>query len=167
MKTRYIPVSHPIFDKVETEYVLSVLSEGAVSGLSDNYIKRFEEDFTNYCGCSYGVAVSNGTAALHLALASLGVGPKDEVLVSAFTHMATFLAVLYQGAIPVPVDIVDIFRNVDAIPGIVDEAIAIKANVVWMQLGLAHNASAQKAAESGLVAVQSKCFKIEHQKLMG
>jgi len=69
-------------------------------------------------------------------------------------------------SIPGPVDIVDIFRNIDAIPGIVDEAIGIKAKVVWMQLGLAHNASAQKAAEAGLTAVQSKCLKIEHQKLM-
>lgn len=68
-------------------------------------------------------------------------------------------------SVPVPVDIVDIFRNIDAVPGIVEEAIRIKAKVVWMQLGLAHNASAKKAAEAGLVAVQSKCLKIEHQKL--
>ena len=69
-------------------------------------------------------------------------------------------------SIPSPVDIVDIFRNVDAIPGIVDEAIRIKARVVWMQLGLAHNASARKAAAAGLAAVQSRCLKIEHQKLI-
>jgi predicted CoA-binding protein len=64
-----------------------------------------------------------------------------------------------------PVDIVDIFRNIDAIPGIVEEAIAIGAKVVWMQLGLAHNASARKATEAGLEVVQSKCIKVEHQKL--
>lgn len=69
-------------------------------------------------------------------------------------------------SIPVPVDIVDIFRNVEAIPGIVEEAIKIKAKVVWMQQGLAHNASAQKARDAGLVAVQSKCLKIEHGKLL-
>jgi predicted CoA-binding protein len=68
-------------------------------------------------------------------------------------------------SIPSPVDIVDIFRNVDAIPGIVDEAIGIRAKVVWMQLGLAHNESARKATAAGLVAVQSKCLKVEHQKL--
>ena len=68
-------------------------------------------------------------------------------------------------SIPGPVDIVDIFRKVDAIPGIVDEAIKIKAKVVWMQLGLAHNKSAQKAKEAGIVAVQSKCIKVEHAKL--
>lgn len=68
-------------------------------------------------------------------------------------------------SIPVQVDIVDIFRNVEAIPGIVEEAIEIKAKVVWMQRGLAHNESAQKARDAGLVAVQSKCLKIEHERL--
>ena len=67
-------------------------------------------------------------------------------------------------SIPQPVDIVDIFRKVEAIPGIVDEAIKIKAKVVWMQLGLAHNESAQKAREAGLFVVQSKCMKVEHAK---
>jgi uncharacterized protein len=68
-------------------------------------------------------------------------------------------------SIPFPVDIVDIFRNIEAIPDIVDEAIKIKAKVVWMQLGLAHNESARKAREAGLVAVQSKCLQIEHAKM--
>jgi predicted CoA-binding protein len=68
-------------------------------------------------------------------------------------------------SIPQQVDIVDIFRNMDAIPGIVDEAIKIQAKVVWMQLGLVHNESARKAKEAGLVAVQSKCIKIEHSKM--
>ncbi len=69
-------------------------------------------------------------------------------------------------SIPQQIDIVDIFRNIDAIPGIVDEAIKIKAKVVWMQLGLAHDESAQKAREAGLVAIQSKCMKIEYAKLL-
>ncbi len=68
-------------------------------------------------------------------------------------------------SIPTPIDIVDVFRKVDAIPEIVDEAIRVKAKVVWMQLGLAHNESARKATEAGLSVVQSKCIKIEHQKL--
>ena len=70
-------------------------------------------------------------------------------------------------SIPGQVDIVDIFRNVSAIPGIVDEAIRIKAKVVWMQLGvLAHNDSADKARDAGLKVVQSKCMKIEYAKLV-
>jgi predicted CoA-binding protein len=68
--------------------------------------------------------------------------------------------------IPFPVDVVDIFRNVDAIPGIVDEAIDIGAKVVWMQLGLAENQSAQKAREAGLQVVMNKCLKIEHSRYL-
>ncbi len=69
-------------------------------------------------------------------------------------------------SIPQPIDIVDIFRKVEFIPGLVDEAIGIGAKAVWMQLGLASNAAAQKARDAGLQVVQSKCIKIEHKKLM-
>ena len=68
-------------------------------------------------------------------------------------------------SIPSDVDIVDIFRKVEFIPAIVDEAIEKKARVVWMQLGLAHNVSADKAREAGLAVVMSKCIKIEHARL--
>jgi len=66
--------------------------------------------------------------------------------------------------IPFPVEVVDIFRKEDAIPGIVDDAIAIGAKVVWMQLGLAEKQSAQKAREAGLKVVMDKCMKIEHSR---
>jgi len=68
--------------------------------------------------------------------------------------------------IPFPVDIVDIFRQVEAIPGIVDEAIDIGAKVVWMQLGLAENQSACQAREAGLQVVMNKCMKIEHSRYL-
>jgi uncharacterized protein len=68
-------------------------------------------------------------------------------------------------SIPEHVDIVDIFRNVEAIPGIVDEAIEVGANVVWMQLGLAHDESAAKAKSAGLQVVMNRCIKIEHRCL--
>lgn len=70
-------------------------------------------------------------------------------------------------SIPKPVDVVDIFRNIDAIPGIVDEAIRVGAKAVWMQLGLAHHESAERAREAGLAVVQSKCMKIEHARVFG
>lgn len=70
-------------------------------------------------------------------------------------------------SIPSPVDIVDIFRRPDAIPGIVDDAIDIGAKVVWMQLGLSDNKSARKARDAGLEVVQSKCIKIECLNLVG
>ncbi len=70
-------------------------------------------------------------------------------------------------SVPQKIDIVDIFRKIDAIPGIVDEAIQVGAGCVWMQLGLAHNASADKARAAGLKVVMSKCTKVEHQRLLG
>ena len=68
-------------------------------------------------------------------------------------------------AIPFPVDIVDVFRRPEAVPPIVDDAIAMGAKVVWMQLGITHNESAKKARESGLSVVMNKCTKIEHMHL--
>jgi predicted CoA-binding protein len=70
-------------------------------------------------------------------------------------------------SVPVKIDVVDIFRPVEAIPPIVDAAIAVGAKVVWMQLGLAHPESAQKARMAGLKVIQSKCIKIEHSKIFG
>ena len=68
-------------------------------------------------------------------------------------------------SLPEKVDIVDIFRKVEFIPDIVEETISIGAKTVWMQLGLAHNESAQKARNAGLFVVQSQCIKVEHAKL--
>jgi uncharacterized protein len=67
--------------------------------------------------------------------------------------------------IPFPVEVVDIFRNVEAIPGIVDEAIAVGAKAVWMQLGLAEPDSAKKVRAAGLQVVMDRCMKIEHARL--
>ena len=69
-------------------------------------------------------------------------------------------------AVPFPIEVVDIFRRPEAIPAIVDDAIEIGAKVVWMQLGLAHNESAEKARKAGLKVVMSKCIKIEHMNLL-
>ncbi len=70
-------------------------------------------------------------------------------------------------SIPEPVDIVDVFRKIEAVPGVVQEAIAIHPKAVWLQLGLAHHESAEKVRAAGLQMVQSKCIKVEHAKLFG
>jgi len=67
--------------------------------------------------------------------------------------------------VPERIDIADIFRNLEAIPGIVEEAIAAGVGTVWMQLGLAHNEAARKAEAAGLRVVMNKCTKIEHYRL--
>ena len=64
-------------------------------------------------------------------------------------------------------DIVDVFRREDAIPGVVDEAIAVGAKVVWLQLGLRHDEAARKAIDAGLQVVQDRCLKIEHARFSG
>ena len=60
--------------------------------------------FAAYVGCKHGVAVTSGTTALHLAVAAAGIGPGDEVLMSASTNIATALAAYHNGAVSVPVD---------------------------------------------------------------
>ncbi|MFI4988244.1 MAG: CoA-binding protein [Alphaproteobacteria bacterium] len=69
--------------------------------------------------------------------------------------------------IPVKVEIVDIFRKSEAVPPIVDEAIAIGAKVIWMQLGVRHAEAAAKAEKAGLKVVMNRCMKIEFGRLSG
>jgi hypothetical protein len=68
-------------------------------------------------------------------------------------------------AVPVPVEVVDIFRKPDAVPEIVEDAIAMGARVIWMQEGIAHNAAADRARAAGLEVVMNKCMLKEHRKL--
>jgi predicted CoA-binding protein len=65
------------------------------------------------------------------------------------------------------VEVVDIFREPAAVPAIVDEAIAIGAKVIWMQLGVIHEEAAAKAAAAGLEVVMDRCMKIEHARFFG
>ena len=67
-------------------------------------LEAFEEEFARYCGARKCVAVGNGLDALHLILRAYGIGPGDEVIVPSHTFIATWLAVSYAGAVPVPVE---------------------------------------------------------------
>ena len=69
--------------------------------------------------------------------------------------------------IPGGVEVVNIFRDPSAVPDIVDEAIAVGAKAIWMQLGVIHEAAAQKAREAGLEVVMDRCMKIEHARFFG
>ena len=103
-KERVLPVAEPVLEGNEKKYVMEALSSTWISS-AGQYITDFETAFAQYCGMDHGVAVSNGTVALHLALAALGIGPGDEVIVPDLTFAATINAVLYTGATPVIVDI--------------------------------------------------------------
>jgi predicted CoA-binding protein len=69
--------------------------------------------------------------------------------------------------VPPPVEIVDIFRESAAVPEIVEDAIAVGAKVIWMQLGVVHEAAAQRARAAGLEVVMDRCVKIEHARFFG
>lgn len=66
-----------------------------------------------------------------------------------------------------PVEVVDIFRESAAVPAIVEEAIAVGAKVIWMQLGVINDAAAARAREAGLEVVMDRCMKIEHARYFG
>jgi perosamine synthetase len=100
-----VPVSRPHLGEFEIAYVNKALQANAVSGVFGEYLERFETEFAAFCDAKYAVSCSNGTTALHLAMAAAGVKEGDEVLVSTLTNMASFFAVLYLGAKPIPVDI--------------------------------------------------------------
>lgn len=99
----FIPVCTPLLGGNELKYVTDAVSTGWISS-SGSYVNKFEEAFASYCGVKYGVAVCNGTVAIHLALAALGIGKGDEVIIPSFTMIATAFAVCYTGAKPVFVD---------------------------------------------------------------
>jgi predicted CoA-binding protein len=68
-------------------------------------------------------------------------------------------------SVPVPVDIVNVFRRPEFVPDIVDAAIAVKAKAIWLQLGIVHEAAARKASEAGLLVVMDQCIMVEHGRL--
>ncbi|MBI3698225.1 MAG: CoA-binding protein [Acidobacteria bacterium] len=69
--------------------------------------------------------------------------------------------------VPGPVEVVDIFRERSAVPAIVEDAIAVGAKVVWMQLGVIHDEAAERARTAGLEVVMDRCMKIEHARFFG
>jgi perosamine synthetase len=98
-----IPVNEPLLAKNDTMYVAECLRTGWISS-AGRFINEFEEQWASYCGKRYGISVSNGTTALHLAVACLGLEPGDEVILPTFTIISCALAVIYNGGIPVLVD---------------------------------------------------------------
>lgn len=98
-----IPVAAPALGEEELNNVILALKSGWISSAGD-FIPEFEEKFSRYCGAKYGVATSNGTVALHLALNALGIERGDEVVVPALSFIAVANAVTYCDAKPVFID---------------------------------------------------------------
>jgi perosamine synthetase len=98
-----IPVNEPRLGPRELEYVRECLTTGWVSS-EGRFITAFEEGWAAYCGVQHGVAVSNGTVALELAVECLNLQPGDEVILPTFTIISCAQAVVYAGGTPVLVD---------------------------------------------------------------
>ena len=104
--------SYPKITEEEISAVVEVLRSGVLSSRRGKKTKEFEDEFAKYIGVGHAIAVSSGTAAIHLALAALGVGPGDEVLVPAYTFTSSATAILMQNAIPVFVDVDPLTYNI-------------------------------------------------------
>jgi len=103
-KPRHYRVAEAIIGDREKQLVNQALDTGWVSSAGP-FVEQFERSFAAYCKAPFATAVSNGTVALHLALAAMGIKPGDEVIVPAVTFFATAEAVVYCGATPVIADI--------------------------------------------------------------
>lgn len=103
-RPRTVPVCTPQLDGHEAAYVRTCLDTNWVSSMGE-FIPRFEGMFSHLCGASFGVACCNGTAAIHLALEALGIGPGDEVIIPSFTLIVSANMVCLTGATPVLVDV--------------------------------------------------------------
>jgi perosamine synthetase len=118
-----ISLHEPVFAGNEWKYVKDCLDTGWVSS-SGSFVTRFEKDVAARVGVGHAVAVSTGTAALHLAMKLLGVGPGDEVIVPSLTFIATCNAAVYEGAVPRFVDVEEATYGLD--PAAVERFLAEK-----------------------------------------
>jgi perosamine synthetase len=126
-KIEQIPIAEPWLGAKERRLLDECARSRWVSSRG-KFVTEFEEAFAGYCGVKYGVATSSGTAALHLALACLGIGPGDEVVVPTLSFIATANVVTYCGAKPVFVDSLPDTWNLD--PAGVEKAITRKTRAI-------------------------------------
>ncbi len=92
----FIPVNQPLIDKKDVLSINNVLKSGWISSEGSN-VKKFEKNFSKFIGHKYGVAVSSGTAALEIAIKSLNLNKKDEIIIPNFTIISNALPALKFG----------------------------------------------------------------------
>lgn len=112
LQYRRIPVLETSLAGNELAYVTEAVKSGWISS-KGRFVGEFEANFAKYNDMPHGVAVANGTVGLHLALATLGIGPGDEVIVPDYTFAASINAIIYTGADPVLVDVKQDDWNID------------------------------------------------------
>ncbi len=121
----FLPFARPSIGEEEIAEVVDALRSGWVT--TGPKVKVFENDFAEYVGAGYALAVSSCTAGLQIALAALGVGPGDEVIVPTFTFCATANVVVHLGARPV---LVDVGEDFNVTPEALEAAITSRTKAV-------------------------------------
>lgn len=99
----FIPVNEPLLNGNEKKYLCECIDTGWISS-EGPFVKEFEKKMSKTVNRTYGIAVSNGTAALEVAVQALGIGKGDEVIMPSFTIISCAMAVTKAGAVPVLVD---------------------------------------------------------------
>ncbi len=127
VRTRPWP-SWPVFDEREEQAILEVVRSGQWWSVGGTKVRQFEEEFARFQDAQFAVCVTNGTAALEVALRAARIGCGDEVIVPPYTFIATATAVLSVGATPVFVDVEDESLNID--PRKIEEAITPRTRAI-------------------------------------
>ncbi len=107
-----IPVNEPLLDGNEQKYLAECITTGWISS-EGPFVKRFEAQFAARVDRKYGIAVSNGSGALDIAIAALGIGRGDEVILPTFTIISCAAAIVRAGATLVVVDADPVTWNMD------------------------------------------------------
>jgi dTDP-4-amino-4,6-dideoxygalactose transaminase len=157
MGTKMIPIARPLLGADELDAISRVLTSGQLA--QGQQVATFEQRFAEVCQVKEAIAVSSGTAALHLALLAHGIGPGDEVITTSFSFAATANTILLVGAKPVFVDIEPDTYNID--PALVEAAITPRTKAI-MPVHLYGNPSdmdrlEQIAAAHHLVIIEDAC----------
>ena len=118
-------MTREVWPSVEIDYLAQLLGGGYIGGPA---VTAFEEQWAAYCGARYAVGTGNGTDALELTLAALGIGRGDEVVVPANTFIATAAAVVRVGAVPRFADVSD--ETLLMTPGTVSDALTPRTRAV-------------------------------------
>lgn len=118
----------PVITEDERQLVREVLDCGIVAGGTAPQVTALEREWREFCGARHCLTTGSGTAALHMALAAIDVGPGDEVLVPAYTFLATASSVMHQMAIPVFVDIDPVTYTLD--PALLEAAITPRTKAI-------------------------------------
>ncbi|HEY7783067.1 MAG TPA: DegT/DnrJ/EryC1/StrS aminotransferase family protein [Ktedonobacterales bacterium] len=124
----FLPFALPHITQAEIDEVVDSMRSGWITGGPKT--KRFEREFADVVGAPHAIALSSATAALHLALVALGVGPGDEVIVPVYTFSATASVVIHCGARPVFVDVDPVTNNID--PARAEAAITPRTKVIMV-----------------------------------